>query len=192
MKIILASASPRRHELLNQIGLAHTIEVSDVEETVDLSLQAHEIVTILAMQKAVAVAEKHKNEDCIVIGADTIVVQKNAILGKPVDEQNAKEMLGRLQGASHFVLTGMSLICPKDEKIVSDYVKTKVTFRQMREDEIEDYIKTGEFADKAGAYGIQGYGSKYVKEIEGDFFNVVGLPVCRLTTLLNERFGFNF
>ena len=189
MKIILASASPRRHELLNQIGLAHLVEVSDVVETIDDLSLPQEIVTMIAMQKAVSIANKHKDENCIIIGADTIVVQDNCLLGKPRDDQQAKEMLMKLQGASHFVLTGISLISSMDGKNVSDFVKTKVTFRTMSEYEIEKYIQSGEPMDKAGAYGIQGIGSKYITEIEGDFFNVVGLPLCRLTTLLEEHFG---
>jgi septum formation protein len=192
MRVILASASARRRELLKQIGLNFEIDVSNIEESIDSSMGPDEIATLLAMQKAVDVAKRYKDDDCIIIGADTIVVQGSSILGKPKDEHEAKKMLSALQGKSHFVLTGIALINPAEGKFVSDYEKTKVTFCKMSPDEIERYVSTKEPLDKAGAYGIQGMGSKYISSIQGDFFNVVGLPICRMTQILNKQFGFYF
>ena len=179
-KIVLASASPRRRELLEQIGLPFTVEVSSVEEVITKTVP-QEVVMELAAQKAAAV-KKNQSKDTVVIGADTIVVYGSAegerILGKPKSEEEAFEMLSRLQGNVHQVYTGVTLCY--GEEVVSFYECTRVHVYEMTEAQIQAYIKTGEPMDKAGAYGIQGRFAAFVKGIEGDYNNVVGLPVGRV------------
>ena len=179
-KIILASASPRRRELLAQIGLPFTVQVSSVEEVITKTAP-EEIVMELSAQKAEDV-KKNTEEDCIVIGADTIVSysdgEKTQILGKPGSEEEAFGMLKLLQGNSHQVYTGVTICF--GEQIRTFYEKTQVHVYPMNEEQIEEYIKTGEPMDKAGAYGIQGRFAAFIKGIEGDYNNVVGLPVGRL------------
>ncbi len=179
-KIVLASASPRRKELLEQIGLPFTVEVSNVEEVITKTAP-QEVVMELSAQKAMDV-KKYQKEDCIVIGADTIVVydggKGGSILGKPKSEEEAFEMLNHLQGNVHQVYTGVTLCF--GEEVKSFYECTKVHVYQMTEEQIWNYIKTGEPMDKAGAYGIQGRFAAFVKGIEGDYNNVVGLPVGRV------------
>ncbi len=178
--IILASASPRRKELLEQIGLLFTIEVSSVEEVITKTVP-HEIVMELSAQKAIDVKRK-TGTDSIVIGADTIVAYRNAeteqILGKPKGEEQAYQMLKNLQGNSHHVYTGVTICF--EAKVHTFYEKTKVEVYPMSDEQIWDYIKTKEPMDKAGAYGIQGRFAAYIKGIEGDYNNVVGLPIGRL------------
>lgn len=179
-KIVLASASPRRKELLEQIGLSFTIEVSSVEEVLTKTVPS-EVVMELSAQKAVDV-KKNQQDDVIVIGADTIVVHATAggerILGKPKSEEEAFEMLNCLQGNVHQVYTGVTLCYRKE--VVSFYECTKVHVYEMTKEQIWNYIKTGEPMDKAGAYGIQGRFAAFVKGIEGDYNNVVGLPIGRV------------
>ena len=183
MRIILASASPRRRELLSQIGLKFEVIVSDVEEKVTATLP-HEVVCELSRQKAESVMRElsaHGIKDgVIVIGADTVVSCGGEILGKPKDEEDAKRMLTMLAGREHEVYTGVSLFASDCEEIHTFYECTKVKFAQMTEDEIESYIATKDPMDKAGAYGIQGFCARYIEGIEGDYNNVVGLPVCRV------------
>lgn len=179
-KIVLASASPRRKELLEQIGLPFSIEVSSIEEVITKTVP-QEVVMELSAQKAVDV-KKHQPEDVVVIGADTIVVYDHgnggSILGKPKSEEEAFEMLNRLQGNLHQVYTGVTICYGKE--VMSFYECTKVHVYEMTAEQIRDYIKTGEPMDKAGAYGIQGRFAAFVKGIEGDYNNVVGLPVGRV------------
>lgn len=179
-KIILASASPRRRELLAQIGLPFTVQVSSVEEVITKTAP-EEIVMELSAQKAEDV-KKNAGEDCIVIGADTIVAysdgEKTRILGKPGSEEEAFGMLKLLQGKTHQVYTGVT-IC-SGEQTRTFYEKTQVHVYPMNKEQIEEYIKTGDPMDKAGAYGIQGQFAAFIKGIEGDYNNVVGLPVGRL------------
>lgn len=183
MRIILASASPRRKELLRQIGWEFEIMVSEVEETVTKSTP-QDIVEELSQRKAEAVLCRIPREatDVLVIGADTIVVYEGQILGKPSDEEDAKRMLRLLQGKSHFVYTGVTLCCRRagEEQSITFHEATKVNFYPMTEQEIQEYAACGEPADKAGAYGIQGICARYISGIEGDYNNVVGLPVGRL------------
>ena len=195
MEIILASASPRRRELLAQIGLKFRICASDAEEIVTKK-EPVEIVMELSERKAEAVACQILSEkaadsagaeiplgDLLVIGADTLVFLNGEQLGKPSNESDAFSMLSRLQGRSHQVYTGVTLIVIQDgeeRKQKSFYERTLVEFYPMSREEIEEYIGTGEPFGKAGSYGIQGIGCKYVKQIEGDYNNVVGLPVARL------------
>lgn len=180
-KIILASASPRRKELLEQIGLSFQIEPARGKEHIT-SVIPREVVEELSYQKAMEVAELHRDEDALILGADTIVVYDNQIMGKPADEEEAKAMLRQLSGKTHCVFTGVTAVLWENkEKTVRTFSeKTEVTFYPMSEEEIMFYVKTREPMDKAGAYGIQGIGAKYIQAICGDYNNVVGLPVARL------------
>lgn len=180
-KIILASQSPRRRELLAQIGVSFTVEVSDASEDVSGN-DPVEIVRHLALKKAEAVAEKHADEDVTVIGADTIVVYANEILGKPADAADARRMLRELSGNVHRVYTGVCVIRIKDGSVRRDTFAecTKVYVALMDDADIDAYIATGEPFDKAGSYGIQGVFARHIEKIDGDYFNVVGLPVGRL------------
>lgn len=175
-EIILASASPRRRELLALAGVDFAVKVADVEEVIPENASPDEVVKSLAMQKASAVAQE--NPDSIVIGSDTVVALDGAILGKPRDEEDAVRMLKALSGRSHTVYTGVAII--HGEKISNFCEATEVVFNQLTEDEIRNYVATKEPMDKAGAYGIQGKGCVLVEKIVGDYFNVVGLPVSRL------------
>ena len=177
--IILASASPRRRELLTQAGFVFTVKVSDAEEIIT-EKEPDKIVRELAFLKAKAVAASE--EDALVISADTIVAAEGKGLGKPHSREEAFSMLSMLQGKTHQVYTGVALFTKKAEKETQKVFaeKTEVTFYPMTEKEIWDYIDTGEPMDKAGAYGIQGRAAVYVEKICGDYNNVVGLPVARL------------
>lgn len=181
-KIVLASASPRRRELMQLITDSFEIRVSDAEEKTEDGLSPAETVCTLAQLKAAAVY--NKNEDEIIIAADTVVAVDGNILGKPKDRSDAAEMLKELSGRKHSVYTGVCIKTTDTEKVF--YVCSDVYFYQLTEDEINDYILTGEPDDKAGAYGIQGKGSLLVEKIDGDYFNIVGLPVSRLAKELKE------
>ena len=185
---VLASKSPRREELLKNIGINAKIVPANVNEGAFKNLPAEKMVTELSMLKAGDVARNY-DSDTIVIGADTCVVINGEILGKPADAGDAKRMLTALSGNTHEVLTGYCVVNCKDGVSVAKCEKTLVTFRKLTEEEIDAYIGTGEPMDKAGAYGIQQMGSKFVEKIEGDYFNVVGLPVCALVTLMQNEFG---
>lgn len=180
-KIILASASPRRKELLEQIGLSFQIEPARGEEHIT-SVIPREVVEELSYQKAMEVARLHKEEDTLILGADTIVVYEDKIMGKPADEEEAREMLRKLSGKTHCVFTGVTAVLWENQKktVRTFSEKTEVTFYPMSEEEIMFYVKTREPMDKAGAYGIQGIGAKFIQAIHGDYNNVVGLPVARL------------
>ena len=176
MKLILASASPRRRELLTQVGVSFVIEVSDVEEVLDDTLSPELQVQSLALQKAQAVAAQHK--DGLVLGADTVVVDAGSLLGKPQNAEEAAEMLRSLSGKWHQVMTAVALVDANDTKHEWTSVEiTNVKFRDLTEDDIAAYVATGESMDKAGAYGIQGYGALLIERIEGCYNNVVGLPL---------------
>lgn len=177
MKYILASKSPRRKELLQLLGISFDTMVSDEEEVIT-STDPAKVTEELSLQKAKAVANKLGNG--IVIGADTIVALDGKILGKPIDREDARRMITMLQGNSHMVYTGVSLVNAEDGSCVSFHVGTKVKVAAMSEQEIEGYISLDEPYDKAGSYGIQGAFSRYIEGIEGDYFNVVGLPVHEL------------
>lgn len=186
MKIILASKSPRRKELLSQVGYTYECVVSEKEENTD-AVQPSDVVKELSQQKAEDVCAKiekegQMEEDCLVIGADTIVAKDSEIFGKPKDTEDAKRMLSALQGREHSVWTGVTLIYLRDgkkkKKVFAE--ETKVHMYSMAEQEIEEYIRTKEPEDKAGAYAIQGYAAKFIKKIDGDYNNVVGLPVARI------------
>lgn len=173
--LILASSSPRRKELLENLHLTFEVFSCNVDESFDPALTPSEIVMELGSRKAKAVREQ--NPDSFIIGADTVVVLDGAVLGKPKNSKEAFSMLQTLSGKTHSVYTGVTIIAPGTE--TQFYVQTDVVFWELSDDEIKAYIDTGEPFDKAGAYGIQGYGSMFVKEIYGDYFAVVGLPVSR-------------
>ena len=184
MRIILASASPRRRELLRQIGWDFEVCVSQVEESITKTLPA-EVVEELSWQKAQAVfAQVCEDGDAVlVIGADTVVACDGEILGKPADREDAVRMLRMLQGRSHQVYTGVTVCCRlADGQVVTQtfHEETEVNFYPMTEEEIRAYVDTRDPMDKAGAYGIQGICARYISGIRGDYNNVVGLPVCRL------------
>lgn len=187
-KIILASGSPRRKELLELIGIIFEIKVSNKEEVTQAS-EPQIVVQELAKMKAYDIAEQ-VNISNIIIGADTIVVNNNQILGKPKDEIDAFQMLKKLQGNHHKVYTGVTILEKKEDGTINEICfveETKVSVTAMSEYEIESYIKTGEPMDKAGGYGIQGNFAKYISAIEGDYYNVMGLPVCRLYHALKQN-----
>lgn len=183
--IILASQSPRRHELMKLTGLPFTVRVADIDETMDPALPVQQEVTRVSRMKAQAIASSASPDD-IVIAADTIVVIDGRELGKPRSEEEARSMLRLLSGRTHEVVTVLS-VC-KGSRIESEAVVTKVTFRALSDLEIRAYIQTGEPMDKAGSYGIQGYGAMFVRCIEGDYFSVMGLPLCPLCRML-RAFG---
>ena len=188
-KIVLASASPRRRELLAAAGVIFQVCAADCEEKIT-SDRPEEIVCELSMQKAAAVAMNFDmEEDSVVIGADTIVSYENRILGKPSDEAEAFTTLKMLQGNTHQVYTGVSVLIKKDGKWedVSFAECPDVTFSPVPDKEIEAYLPSGEPMDKAGSYGIQGGFGIYVKEIHGEYTNVVGLPVGRLFYEMKQR-----
>lgn len=178
-KIILASGSPRRKNLLQQINLPFEVKVSSVDETFDPNLPASEVAQELALRKARDIAQQCTN--ALIIGADTIVVFEDKILGKPADNHEAQKMLQRLSGNEHHVLTGVAL-CKVSSQNITDTTtfveQTKVVFGDLNSDEIETYIANGSPLDKAGSYGIQeDFGAVFVKRIEGDYYNVVGFPL---------------
>lgn len=199
-KYILASASPRRKELLARLGLTFEVRVSDCEEIITQT-EPEKVVEELSFQKAWDVAEKVKAENkkiqAVIIGADTVVAYDGRILGKPGSGQEAEEMLAMLAGNTHQVYTGVTLavLAGEDNSLQSEnrekesvtfHECTRVTFAPMTEAEIREYVRTGEPMDKAGAYGIQGQCAKFVRSIEGDYYNVVGLPLCRLYEKIKE------
>lgn len=181
MEVILASQSPRRKELMGLFHFPFTVRVADIDETMDDTRSAQEEVARVSLRKAQAVA--HQADD-IVIAADTIVVCEGQILGKPHDETDAQRMLTLLSGRDHQVMTGMTVL-RGDRQVVCTEV-TDIHFRTLSEKEIRAYIATGEPMDKAGAYGIQGGGALFAEKMVGDYYNVMGLPVCRLGQILRE------
>ena len=181
MKIILASKSPRRQELIRQITTDFQVIVSDVEETIPDGLAPEEVPVHLAHIKAQAVSADHPSR--VVVGADTVVILDGQVLGKPQDKDDAYAMLGALSGKTHTVVTGCCITDGIRTRCFSE--KTEVTFYTLTDKEIWDYIATGDPFDKAGSYGIQKGGMLFVRGIKGDFFNVMGLPVGKLYRELN-------
>lgn len=191
-RIVLASASPRRQELLRLIvGSFEVVPAHIPEEIPPYLVDPTSVVSFLATEKAQAVATDYGSET-LIIGADTVVVLEGDILGKPCDPAEALEMLERLQGRTHEVITGLAVVpgqaAGEEEPIIVDAVVTEVTFRPAEREELKRYIATGEPFDKAGAYAIQGRGCVFIEGIRGCFFNVVGLPVFRLAQML-RTFG---
>ena len=181
MNLILASQSPRRKELMGLFHISFVIRVSDADETMDPDLTAAEAVAQVSRRKAEAVT---RDADDVVIAADTIVVCGGEILGKPKDTADASRMLHLLSGRDHQVMTGMTLL--RGEKSLTHTEITDIHFRQLSDREIDAYIRTGEPMDKAGSYGIQGGAALFADRMHGDYYNVMGLPVCRLGQLLRE------
>jgi septum formation protein len=187
--LILASASPRRHELLSQAGLAFTAAAANINEDLLSNETAAAYVQRLAEEKAQAVWNANQSLDAaddplVVLGADTCVVVEGQILGKPADVADARRMLELLSGRTHAVLTGLAVVT--GNRIARDVEITQVTFNHLNDREITQYIAGGEPLDKAGAYAIQGYAARWIPRIEGCYFNVVGLPIARTTALLEE------
>lgn len=188
-KIILASQSPRRRELLGQYIKDLKIMPDNSEEVIDEGMAPEEICMKLAMQKAENVAAR-ADKDAIIVAADTIVFIDGMVLGKPKDEEEAAQMLHRLSGREHHVCTGIAVIDNKKNRKANDFERTTVYFKPMTDGEIDRYIKTGEPMDKAGAYGIQDFGALFIEGVRGDYFNVVGLPLCKLSQILKREFDY--
>lgn len=188
MKIVLASSSPRRKQLLKQMGLKFDIITSNIEENIPQGLEIERIPEELAYNKAIDVASRVK-QPAIIIGADTVVI-KDGILGKPKDKEEARQMLYRLQGQTHRVITGLALVNQQTGEVQKGYEKTLVEMAPLTIREIEYYVKTGEPMDKAGGYGIQGLAGIFISGIQGCYFNVMGLPIHRLWNML-KNFGIN-
>jgi septum formation protein len=199
-KIILASASPRRKYLLEQLGLDFAIDPSSVDESVIPYTTHREFALKAALAKAKDVASRHKN--ALVIGADTIVCLDDEILGKPQDIEDARRMLLLLRGRAHIVITGVavalaparrtsSLAGEGTENVLMDSVSTRVFFKRFTQRTLERYLKSGDSLDKAGAYGIQGIGERLIHHVEGDYFNVMGLPLECLLSLLSNFMDVN-
>jgi septum formation protein len=188
-RIVLASTSPRRSELLKNIGVEFELASGNVPERPHPDEAPPDYITRVARAKVLAVAN-HRDSG-LIIGADTEVVLDGQILGKPADESEAQEMLERLSGRWHAVMTGVALYDVETKQEVVDFDKTLVKFVSLSKVEIEWYVKTGEPMDKAGAYGIQGFGGLFVEEIAGNYYNVVGLPLP-LVYRLARRLGYSF
>lgn len=190
MKLILASASPRRAEILRNAGFDFEVLPAEVDESVRPRESAAEYVRRLAEEKARAAAHrlaaKFKRDSAVVIAADTTVVLDEKILGKPASADDARTTLGRLSGKTHDVLTGLAVLPLRNADIQLAVESTRVTFAHMAEQEIEDYVASGEPFDKAGAYAIQGRCGRFITRIEGCYFNVMGLPLARLYSILRE------
>lgn len=190
MDIILASASPRRREILQQFHIDFEIRSADIDETLQEGLPAHINAMRLAFRKGQFVYEQEKTKrEILVISADTIVYTEGKILGKPKDRDEARQMIQSLSGRMHEVITGYALFGQKLRYL--HYESTKVRFRSLSADEIEEYIQTKEPYDKAGGYGIQGLGGLLADRIEGDYANVVGLPIAKIYEVLRRRYGLN-
>ena len=181
MNVILASQSPRRRELLGLTGLDFTVRVADIDESMDPKAAPFDEVARVSRLKALAVSQDPGD---VVIAADTIVVCEGRALGKPRDEEDAFRILSLLSGRHHEVMTGMTVV--KDDEIITHTEVTKIHFRDLHPDEIRAYIASGEPMDKAGAYGIQGGAALFADEMVGDYYNVMGLPVCRLAMILRS------
>lgn len=181
-QLILASRSPRRRYLLEQAGLTFSVIPGSFDEDSIQLADPADYVKTLAEAKAREIAGQYP--ESWVIGADTIVTIDSAILGKPGDPREARQMLKRLSGQSHFVYTGYAVVCKNRQTCISDAVKTDVLFKDLSDDEIDWYVRTGEPFDKAGAYAIQGLGTFLVRRINGSYTNVVGLPVCEVIETL--------
>lgn len=194
MKIYLGSGSPRRKELLAQIGIEYEVKVSSADESSDISdpaLLVEELSQRKAKASAAVICSENNNaeqRDFLVIGADTVVAYEGKILGKPKNSEDAKQMLRLLSGRTHSVFTGVTLykVCGDMTEVKVFHEETKVIFTDMTDEEIDEYVATGDPLDKAGAYGIQGFCARYIKGIEGDYNNVVGLPIGRLYQELKD------
>ncbi len=189
-KLILASASPRRKDLLKQIGLEFEAYPADIDENSLGYMDAGKYAEEMSRRKALMVAKDFygaTDEEHLILGADTTVEIDGTILGKPEDYDDAVRMLESIQGKWHRVITGITLVNAKNRQVLTDSEITRVKIRSMTPEMIQAYLKTGESLDKAGAYGAQGYGSLIVERVEGCFFNVIGLPIYKLSRLLEQQ-----
>jgi septum formation protein len=191
VRVVLASASPRRHELLRAAGLAFEVEVAGVDETLAGDETAEHAATLLAERKALAIAAQHSGEETLILGADTVVAATvdgcERLLGKPSDEGEARTMLEALSGSRHRVVTGVAVVRARDGALRSAHERTWVSMRPIRPDEVAAYVASGEWRDKAGGYAIQENADVFVTRLEeGGFDNVVGLPVGMALRLLQE------
>jgi septum formation protein len=182
--IILASSSPRRKELLEKIGLKFTADAADFAEDLNAETDPEGLAELLSIGKAMAVAKKYP--DAIIIAADTFGVLRGKIIGKPHDRSQAQKMIQTLSGRSHRVITGFTVFDVINNKRVTRTIETRVYLKKLNAEEIENYVNSGEPLDKAGAYAIQGLGAVIVEKIAGDYYNVMGLPLCALTEVLKE------
>jgi len=182
MRLVLASGSPRRRELLTQAGYAFAVRAADVDESLRAGEAPREYVERLAREKAMAVALVEA--EAVVLGADTTVVVDGAVLGKPVDAADAERMLRLLSGRTHQVMTGIAVA--RGEQVSSHVETTEVVFREIEEEELRAYVRSGDAMDKAGAYGIQGHAARWIPRIEGDYFNVMGLPIAAVVGMLGK------
>jgi septum formation protein len=184
--VILASASPRRIELIKKITDDFTVIPSCADESIDNKVPVEDIPIILSSRKALSIAKD--NTDSVVIGCDTVVIANNEVLGKPKDKDDARRMIKALSGISHKVITGVTVI--KNDTLISFAETTEVKFRPIEEEEIEEYISGDEPYDKAGGYAVQGIAGKFVEELIGDYYNVVGFPVNKIRQTL-QNIGIN-
>lgn len=185
-KIILASQSPRRQALFKILGLEFEMEESNYQENLKKDLKPKDLAIFLSQGKAKAVAIQ--NKDAVIIAADTLIAFENKVLGKPASQEEAFKMLWEMRGKYHSVITGLTIINAQTGKTESKAVETRVYFRKFSKEEVKNYVATGEPQDKAGAYGIQGLGQLLIEKIEGDYSNVVGLPLGALARSL-KKFG---
>ena len=187
-RLILASGSPRRRELLRNAGFTFEVIPPEVAEDNPDNDAPAKLVERLALDKAEAVAGRfHRQDNVVVLGADTVVVVDSTLLGKPASPAEARQMLQRLSDRTHEVITGVALVEPETARRTVAHETTRVFFRPLEPQEMEDYVATGEPLDKAGAYAIQGGASRFVTRVEGCYFNVMGLPVALVDRLLRER-----
>ena len=186
MKLILASKSPRRREILSMVTTDFEVRVSGADENIEEGVDLYDIPRILAERKAEA-TPIYENE--ILIGCDTVVISGDTIMGKPKDKADAIKMLTELSGTTHYVVSGLAI--KTNEKTFSTKVTTAVKMRELNENEIFSYVERFNPTDKAGAYGIQEMAGAFVEKIDGDFYNVVGLPLCELVLILRDEFGVN-
>jgi len=190
MELVLASASPRRRQLLEQSGYKFITSYVKVSEIPQENLNLQEQIEDLARQKAQALVESDKSlkkHGILLVSADTVVVLDDQILGKPKTSQEATEVLGQLSGQKHRVITGVCLWQTEPEKVVTFHETSEVTFRDLSKDEIQAYVDTGDCMDKAGSYGIQGEAGKFVAKVDGSFDNIVGFPTERFAQVLKEN-----
>ena len=185
MRIYLASDSRRRYVLMQRLGLDFDVLSPKIDETLNLE-DVKELVLVLARAKAEDVIKRNDLTSGIVIGADTVGTISNEILGKPKSQEDAVDLLKKMSGRSHYVYTGIYVIDLDKNREREHLERTKVTFFDLSDEDINNYIQTGEYRDKAGSYGIQGKGGLLVRSIEGDYYNVVGLPIARLRRMLRE------
>lgn len=187
-KIVLASKSPRRKQLLEQLGLEFEVRESDYEEDMQVHSDPYELAKFLALKKTEDVAQHYK--DAIVIGADTFVVDQGRFVGKPKNKQDAHRILRGFSGKEHEAVTGFAVIDTRDNTVVNDYGKAKVKFRELSDEEIDNYIDTGEPLDMAGSYGLMNRAAVLIESVSGDFYSIIGLPLNKVYLAL-KKMGVN-